>query len=82
MKEIRRQIALVASDFYSGKISFKEFMSSVPDCESDEDACELIDLIEHEPKIGGILGISKEEHAQYMTRIFKLIEKLKTEDEV
>jgi hypothetical protein len=38
-------------------MSFADFMRAMPDLPQGEDVAELIDLIEHEPKRGGFLGV-------------------------
>lgn len=52
-------------------------MRQVPGTD-DEDVSEIVDLIEHEPKVGGLFGISPKEHDEYMQRILQLIHKLET----
>jgi hypothetical protein len=76
MNDMRHKIATLARGLYSGGVSFEEFMDSVPEMGSDELIDELVDLIEHEPKKGGLFGASEKEHSRYIQRIFATIEKL------
>jgi len=76
MENVRKLVANLAKKLYSGEITFDEFLMGAPDNDEDEDISELIDLIEHEPKRGGFMGISPEKHDLYMAEIKKLIEKL------
>ena len=58
METDRNIAAKLARDFYAGKINFKEFCLKFPDNKNrDKNIDELYDLIEHEPKKGGLLGI-------------------------
>jgi hypothetical protein len=76
MNDIRQKIATLARGFYLGEVTFEEFMGSVPEMENDELIDELVDLVEHEPKKGGLFGASKKEHSEYIQRVFAIIEKL------
>jgi hypothetical protein len=49
--------------------------------DADEDISKLVDLITHEPKSGGFLGVKQSVHDRYMTKIWCLIEKLEKEGE-
>jgi hypothetical protein len=62
----------LAELYLAGRLSFQEFMHAAPEDTEDEDVAELIDLIEHEPKRGGFLGASPQEHARHMARIREL----------
>ena len=53
-------------------MSWTDFMLAAPEDTEDEEVAELIDLIEHEPKRGGFLGASPEEHDRHMARIREL----------
>ncbi len=76
MEDNRKLTARLAKEFYEGKITFDDFLMHTPDDENDEDISELIDLITHEPKRGGFMGVSKKEHDKYMASIQELINKL------
>jgi len=47
-------------------------------CE-DPVIAELVDLIEHEPKRGGFLGVSESEWAEYRSSIERAIQKVESE---
>jgi hypothetical protein len=74
----RQKAAALARDLYANKIDFKTFAMTITG-EDDEDISELVDLITHEPKSGGFLGVKKSIHDQYMKKIWSLIEKLEKE---
>jgi hypothetical protein len=62
----------LAAEYLAGRVSFADFMQAAPEDTEDEEVAELIDLIEHEPKRGGFLGASPEEHDRHMARIGEL----------
>jgi hypothetical protein len=76
MENDRKIAARLAKELYEGKITFSEFLTAVPDDATDDDIAELIDLITHEPKRGGFMGVSTAEHERYLAKINLLIEKL------
>jgi hypothetical protein len=68
--ETRRRVAELASELYTGRISYQDFIDSVPESADDEQIEELIDLIEHEPKVGGLFNpFTEQKHRQYLKRI-------------
>jgi hypothetical protein len=68
--------AKLAEQYYKGSLTFTEFIKKYPDSD-DFDVNELFDLIEHEPKKGGLFGATELEHFNYNRRINNLIDKLK-----
>lgn len=66
-------VGRLAEEYLAGRVSFADFMQAAPEDPQDEEVCELIDLIEHEPKRGGFLGVSAEQHDKHMARIRELI---------
>ena len=76
MNELRKKIANLARSLYAKEITFDEFLHEVPDQDHDDLIDELVDLIEHEPKKGGLLGVSDEEHEKYVNNIFGIIKQL------
>jgi len=80
-RESNRHVAArLARQFYKNQISFDQLMMNYPDDSEDKDIEELFYLIEHEPKKGGLFGVSVSEHADYIKDIEKLILKLETAD--
>ena len=80
-KESNRHVAArLARQFYKNEISFDQLTTDYPDYTHDNDIQELFDLIEHEPKKGGLFGISKSDHEDYIRDIESLILKLETAD--
>jgi hypothetical protein len=72
----RREIAHWVEQYLSGTLSWEQVFALVPEQPEDEDVAELLDLIEHEPKNGGLLGVRPEVHARHMGRIRELVESL------
>ena len=78
MSKLRKEIAKLAKDLCSGTITYEEFMNSLPEMDEDDLIDELVDLIEHEPKVGGLFGVSKKKHSEYLQRIHTTIKKLES----
>jgi hypothetical protein len=76
MANNRKLVASLAKKLYAGEITFDEFLLGTPEDDSDEEISELIDLIEHEPKRGGFMGVSPKKHDNYIEKINKLIKDL------
>lgn len=68
----RVAVGLMAEDYLAGRLSYADFMRAVPDQTQDEDAAELVDVIEHEPNKGGFFGVRPEEYDQHRERIREL----------
>jgi hypothetical protein len=70
--------AKVARELIASKISYKQFLDDYPDDDetNDDEIHKLFSLIEHQPKVGGLFGINKVKHEQYMSQILKLIKAL------
>jgi hypothetical protein len=78
MSEITKKVADLADELYSDKITYEQFIDAIPDeILEDEVVSELIYMIEHEPKVGGFLGVSEAEGDKYRAGINALIEKLR-----
>jgi hypothetical protein len=74
---VRSQIASQAKDVVEGRLQYWDFVNGLPaEHDQDELIVELVDLIEHEPKVGGFLGTSAKEHAEYMARAHEIITQL------
>jgi hypothetical protein len=71
----RKLGAELARAFYMGDLTFEQFLTRFPES-GDPDLNELLDLIEHEPKQGGILGVSTATYQEHMSRVHTLIERL------
>lgn len=72
----RHRVGQLAQRHLAGEISLDEFMSEIPDDAFDKEAWELIDLIEHVPKQGGLFGATPVEYKQYMSQIHDLTNRL------
>lgn len=80
MKTSRHMVAELASSLYAGRISYDEFIASLPEgCARDEEVSLLVDLITHEPRPGGLSSVSATDHAAYIADIRIRIESLKKE---
>ena len=73
----RRQVAEWAEQYLAGKLSFQRFLELVPGEPGDSLVTELVDLVEHEPKRGGILGVTPEQHDSHMRKVRQLIAALR-----
>jgi hypothetical protein len=75
----RASIARQAEEVIAGRPTFEDFVLSLPkDIENQDDLIgQLVDLLEHEPKVGGFLGISVDDHQKYMGKMQELIRVLK-----
>jgi hypothetical protein len=79
-REIRLAVARRAEELSTGKITFDQFLSSIPaGTDADDDISELEDVLTHEPKEGGLLGVSRARHSDYVKSVSDLIERLKSE---
>ena len=76
MNKPERLAAELAQRLFNGSLTYIEFIDKYPST-NDEEIKELFDLIEHEPKKSGLLGLSEYEHNNYILRINSLIKKLK-----
>ena len=74
---VRAQVASLATDVIEGRLPFRNFVMGIPDDVEDELIEELIDLLEHEPKAGGFLGMTAQEHKKYVARVHEIIGLLK-----
>ena len=69
---LREEVGHLAQRFLADEISWDAFIMSAPEGTDDEEIAELIDLIEHEPKVGGLFGVSEGEHSRHMDRVCEL----------
>lgn len=79
MKSYRKVVAGLADDLCEGRISYDQFMGSLPpESEEDEEIFQLVDLITHEPQEGS--GLSDADHQLYRSDIRSRISKLMNEE--
>ena len=76
--QIRHRVATLAAALYREEIDYRSFLSALPSIENarDDAVAELLDLIEHEPARGRILGVSAHEHEAYLAEIQRRIAEL------
>ena len=66
----------LAQNYLRGNINFEQFIEEYPENTNDKDVDLLFDLIEHEPKIDGLLGVGRIDFEQYRQKIKKVIIRL------
>ena len=59
----------------AGQISWDDFMDEFGDAK-DQPIAKLVDLVEHEPQRGGILGVRESQYQEYLDRVREAIEEL------
>ena len=76
MADIDHRIADLAEAYLAGQLSWNSFMESAP--RPTEAMCgaadELLYEIEHEPKVGGLFGISTGQAQQRLNKLRELIQ--------
>ena len=77
MTNERRRVAEWAEQYLAGDLSFQRFLELVPEESGDSLVTELVDLVEHEPKRGGIFGATPEQHDGHMRKVRELIAALR-----
>ena len=77
METTRRQVAEWVEQYLARDLSLDQLFALLPEVQADTDVAELVDLVEHEPKQGGILGATAEAHARHIRRIRALIGRLR-----
>lgn len=76
-KKANRQLsARLARQFYANEITYEELVDDFPEDTNDSDIDKLFDLIEHQPKRGGLLGATQTYYDNYTADILAFIEKL------
>lgn len=68
--------AKLARQFLAKEITFKEMAVKYPQDTNEDDIDKLIDLIEFQPKSGGLSGVGLLKYDEYNRDILKLIETL------
>lgn len=76
MSENKALAAKLGRQLLAGEIPYEEFVNQFPEDKSDDEIEELLSLIEHQPKPGGLFGVSKNEYMFYQQKIWGVIEKL------
>jgi hypothetical protein len=73
----RKKIADAVDALLSDSITYDQFLSIVPEESDDEDVAEVLDLVAHQPKQGGLLGVSRKEYEAYNRRIEEALARLR-----
>lgn len=62
--------------YFKNEISYEDLMTASPeDLTGDKDLDEILDLIEHEPKKSGFLGVDTKTHLDHRKKIQELVSK-------
>jgi hypothetical protein len=75
-KSNRHLAARLARQLEAGQISTEQFLADFPEDTGDDTIDELYDMIEHEPQLGGLFGVSESKYKSYKAEILLLILKL------
>jgi hypothetical protein len=73
----RQRAAEDARAYLYGELSWEQFIELFANNE-DELIGDLVDLIEHEPKRGGLLGVNEKQWAQYQSQLSSAIAALES----
>lgn len=60
----------------SGRMEYRAFLDEFPIDSQDPDVQHLYSLIEHQPKVGGIFGISRAKYEEYVMKVSDTIARL------
>ena len=74
---IRRDVADAVEALLSNAISYEQYLERVPE-ETDDDAiAEVLELVEHTPRRGGMLGVNEASHTAHMQRIIDAVKRIR-----
>ena len=76
-----RELAILAERYLSGELGFWEFMDQAPSKPNNSFAWDLVDMIEHEPKLRDKHGNLTDFGTKYLAQVNELIAHLKNEYE-
>jgi hypothetical protein len=74
----RQKASRLAQEIMDKMISYEQFVDLYPTDTGDDEIDSLFDLIEHQPKLGGFLGVRQSTYDDYNSEIFRLIKKLES----
>ena len=77
LNTLRREAAEAGRSYLSKNLSWEEFIGRFAESEDDL-VSDLVDLIEHEPKRGGFLGVNEERWAEYQAQLTAAIAALES----
>ncbi len=72
----RKRAASLVRAYQENKITWQQFMDQTAELKKDNLIDELIDLVEHEPKRGGFMGLNNKEWQKYQSSIQEAIAEL------
>ncbi len=77
-RSVRLRAADAARALIAGRIEWDDFAAEFGDA-ADPQVAELVDLIAHEPEVGGFSGVSPVQYRLYRAAIERLIAELERE---
>jgi len=80
-ENLRRDVARDARLYLASQISWDEFIGRYGEADDDDHILQLVDLIEHEPKRGGVLGVSEDMWRTYRAQVEQLLQTLESSRE-
>jgi len=72
----RNKVAAIARAYLEHQISWQNFMDEIAQFQEDSLIDDLVDMIEHEPKQGGFMGVTEKEWQEYQRAILNIIGQL------
>ena len=78
IRPLRLRAAAAARALIAGRIEWDDFAAEFGDG-ADPKVAELVDLIEHEPEVGGFGGVSRLQYRAYRATVERLIAELERE---
>jgi hypothetical protein len=75
-KTVRKLASNLGRLIQDGRISYDQFVDDYPFNTGDDEIDKLFDLIEHQPKPGGLFGVRQATYDNYLKEIENLIELL------
>ena len=74
----RQKAARLAQQLLREEITYNHFVDEYPEDTHDKDIDILFDLIEHQPKRGGILGVNDKDYQHHIDKIQTIIQILES----
>jgi hypothetical protein len=71
-RSLRQRAAAAARALSDGRLDWDDFVAEFGDVD-DPRVVELVDLIEHEPEVGGLSGVTPLQYRRYRDAIERLI---------
>jgi hypothetical protein len=75
----RREVADAVEALLSNVISYNEFLERVPEDTEDDAIAEVLDLIEHIPRNGGLFGVDANASAGHLHDVLSAARRLRAD---